>query len=146
MITSRSHSCCCLLFTLLTVSFFSQICYAVESTTPPQKSEDTKQKAETDVQNSLELLLSAIEDNDYAAFSLAVDDTMKAAMTKEVFASVVKQMAPRLKAGYNTTYFGDLKKSDFRVHIWKLEFADKGDDVLAEVSTKDKKVGGFFLR
>lgn len=117
-----------------------------EEVAQTSKANETEHKAETKVQNTLDILLSAIEADDYAAFSLAVDDEMKSAITKDVFENVVKQIAPQLKAGYTQTYFGDMKKRGYRTHLWKLEFQDNADDFLVELSIKDDKVGGFLLR
>jgi hypothetical protein len=91
-------------------------------------------------------LVAAIQANDYARFLAPMDEPMKQAVTKPVFDTVVTQYAPRLKQGYTTGYFGDMKKQGYKVHVWKMSFEDGGDDVMAELSMKDGKVGGFFLR
>jgi hypothetical protein len=103
-------------------------------------------QAEKSVQLVFEDLMASIQDNDYQAFTMAVDDNMKAALSKEVFEKVVAQFAPRQKKGYTASYFGEVKKKGYRVFVWKLSFKDEGDDVLAELSMKDEKIGGFFLR
>ena len=101
--------------------------------------------AEPAVRDAFDLLTVSIRDDDYAGFTRAVDDNFKTALTKEAFAKVVAQIAPLLKKGFKTTYFGQFKKNGFAVHLWKVEF-DAGDDFLAEMSLKDQKIGGFFLR
>ncbi|MEH2102821.1 MAG: hypothetical protein V7K76_24360 [Nostoc sp.] len=40
---------------------------------------------------------------------------------------------------------GNLKQQGYQVYLWKLTFLDGGDDVLARLSLKDGKIGGFWL-
>lgn len=98
------------------------------------------------VRDAFDLLMISIQENDYAGFMVAVDEDFKAALTKEIFEKVVNQVAPRLKKGFQTTYLDQLKKNGYAVHVWKIEFDDKGNDLLAELSLKNQKIGGFFLR
>ena len=39
-----------------------------------------------------------------------------------------------------------LNQQGFTVYLWKLEFNDNNDDVLATIALKDGKVSGFWLR
>lgn len=130
---------------------FSGFACAQTPTAPANSAEKTPvvappAQAEKGAQLAFENLMSAIEDDDYPAFVLAVDDNTKAAVSKPLFEKVVAQIAPRQQKGYASTYLGELKKNGFRVHLWKLTFDDKGDDMLAQLSLKDGKIGGFFLR
>ena len=122
---------------------------------PPHKSKEEAQKMEQKValpqpdkvaDDAFAVLLASIEDNNYAGMISKVDDNFKVALTKDVFEKVSAQMAPRLKADYESTYLGSLRKQGYTVYLWKLQFKDGGDDVLAELSLKDSKVAGFFLR
>ena len=90
-------------------------------------------------------LVGAITDDNYSSFLLLIDENFRAALPKPAFESVVKQVGPRFETGSQATYFGQLGRNGYAVHLWKIEF-DTGDDLLAEVSLKDGKVGGFFLR
>ncbi len=101
---------------------------------------------DTETQAAFGALMTALEADDYGAFVLPLDDQTKEAMTKLLFEQVSALYAPRLKKGYEAIYLGEMKKKGYRVHLWHLTFKDGGDDVLAELSLKDKKVGGFFLR
>ena len=65
--------------------------------------------AEKSAQLAFENLMSALQDDDYPAFAMAIDDNMKAAISKPVFEKVVAQIAPRQKKGYAATYLGELK-------------------------------------
>lgn len=104
------------------------------------------QQSDKEAQAAFAVLIAAIEANDYASFVTPLDNQMKEALTKPAFEMVVAQFASRLKKGCEAKYFGELKTKGYAVHLWKLTFKDQGDDVLAELSMKDKKVGGFFLR
>ncbi len=89
-------------------------------------------------------LITATIANSYDGFIADCDDAMKA-ITKTQVTSVSKQIEPRAKGGYDTEYLGDLKQRGYAVSLWRLRFKDGGDDILATLSMKDGKVGGFFL-
>ncbi|HVF10272.1 MAG TPA: hypothetical protein VNA16_05690, partial [Abditibacteriaceae bacterium] len=98
-----------------------------------------------EAQAAFEVLLAAIEANDFAGFVAVGDAAFKAGLTKEAFAQVVAQMAPRLKQGYEATYLGALKQQGYQVYLWKVAFKDEADDLLVKLVMKDGKVSGFFL-
>ena len=136
---------CCALFgsLLATIALPAQ----AQTDTPPATETAPKPLlAEPKVQSVFDTLMGAIEDNSYTSFLTVVDDDFKAVLTKPLFESVVKQVAPRQKKGYEPTYFGSINRQGYRVHFWKLVFNDKDDDLLAELALKDEKVGGFMLR
>ena len=95
--------------------------------------------------NNPHQLITALVNADYAAFVADGDDAFKG-LTKEQFDAVAKQFAPRFKAGYEVTYLGELKQKGYEVSLWKLTFKDGGDDLLATLSRKDGKTGGFWLK
>lgn len=89
-------------------------------------------------------LLAAIEKGDYASF--VSDATPEfAALKKEQFDAMASELGPVLKAGYETTYLGDLNQKGFHVTLWRLRFKGAGDDALATLSVKEGKVGGFWI-
>ena len=90
-------------------------------------------------------LMSATISNNYDAFVAECDAKMKAALTKPMLEGVSKQLEARVKQGYDALYLGELKQQGYAVHLWRLRFKDGGDDILATLSLKDGKVGGFFL-
>jgi hypothetical protein len=98
------------------------------------------------VESIFKKLMTATIANDYDAFAALCDDPMKAAITKQNLEGVSKQIEPRSKRGYESEYLGELKQRGYQVHLWRLRFKDAGDDVLATLSLKDEKVGGFFLK
>lgn len=89
-------------------------------------------------------LIKAIEVSDHAAF-IADGEPVFRQMTKERFAAVVAQLGPRFQAGHEIAYLGELRQRGYHVTLWKLSFKDGTDDALASLSTKEGKVGGFFI-
>ena len=90
-------------------------------------------------------LLAALEKSERDAF-VADGEAAFQKLTPPQFAAAVAQLGPRLKAGYETLYLGELKQRGYRVTLWKLSFKDGGDDALATLSMKDGKVGGFWIK
>ena len=91
-------------------------------------------------------MLFAIENDSLTDFLASGDPTFRSGMTQQIFDSVRQSLAPRLKQGYTAKYFGNLNQQGFMVYLWKLEFNDKNEDVLATLALKDGKVSGFWLR
>jgi hypothetical protein len=90
-------------------------------------------------------LLEAIVSGDYAAF-VANGDAAFRGLTKPQFDAVAAQLGPHLKAGYESTYLGELNQKGFQVTLWRLRFQSGGDDALATLSLKDGKIGGFWIK
>ena len=92
-------------------------------------------------------VLTATIGNDYDSFMSVCDARMKAALTKPVLKGAGDQLDPRMKKGeYESVYLGPYTQHGYRVHLWKIVFPGDGDDVLAMLSVKDGKCGGFFLK
>ena len=96
-------------------------------------------------QDIFKTLMTATVADNYDGFIGVCDDKMKAALTKPMLEGVSQQIAPRAKDGYDPQYLGELHQHGFAVHLWRLRFKDGGDDILATLSTKDGKAGGFYL-
>jgi len=90
-------------------------------------------------------LLNAITSDDYAAF-VADGNAAFQGLKKDQFEAVVSQIGFRLKEGYDLTYLGDLKQKGYQVTLWRIRFKSGGDDLLATLSMKDGKVGGFWIK
>jgi hypothetical protein len=90
-------------------------------------------------------LMAATVSNDYDRFTAECDAPMKAALTKVMLEGVSQQIEPRAKKGYDAQYLGELNQHGYKVNLWRLRFKDNGDDVLATLSVKDGKAGGFYL-
>ena len=94
----------------------------------------------------LKMLLAAVEINYYDKFISEGDKAFQKGITRDALTSVYNQLGPRLKKGYHFTYLVSMKQGGYEVHLWKLEFKDGGDDILAKLAWKDHKVSGFWLQ
>ena len=90
-------------------------------------------------------LISAVEQGDFEAVIAQGDEQFKA-MPKERFDGAVAFLAPKLKAGYDIVFLGELKQRGTRVTLWKIVFKDGSDDVLGSLVMKDGKIAGFIVR
>jgi hypothetical protein len=90
-------------------------------------------------------LMAAAVSNNYEGFIAQCDAAMKVNMTKPMLEGVSREIEPRAKRGYDAHYLGELNQRGYKVHLWRLSFKDGGDDVLATLSLKDGKAGGFYL-
>jgi len=90
-------------------------------------------------------LLSAIVSDDYAAF-VADGNAAFQALKKDQFQGVVSQLAAKLRDGYDMTYLGDLNQGGYQVTLWRIRIKSSSDDLLATLSMKDGKVGGFWIK
>jgi hypothetical protein len=95
---------------------------------------------------SLKTMLSALQSGSYDEFLSDAEEPFRAALNRTTFDAVTARMAPRLKGGYALTYLGTLSQVGYAVNLWKITFKDGKDDVLAKISTKGGKVGGFYLQ
>jgi hypothetical protein len=120
--------------TALFIVLLSGLASAVLGQAPPQ------------VEATMKKMLAATQENSYDDFVADGDSTFKGGMTRQMLDGVNQQLGPRLKAGYTVSYLGKLNQHGFAVHLWRLEFKDGKDDLLATMSVKDGKVGGFWLR
>ena len=98
-----------------------------------------------EAQAAFDILMAAIEANDFAGFVAVGDAAFQAALTRQAFEQLAAQIAPRMKKGYETTFFGEMKQQGYQVYLWKTTFQDEGDDLLIKLAMKDGKVSGFFF-
>lgn len=90
-------------------------------------------------------LITAIESSDYDAFVVNGEAAFKQ-LKKEQFDAVASQLAPKLKAGHELSYLGDLKQKGCHVTLWRVRFAGGGDDALATLVMREGKISGFWIR
>jgi hypothetical protein len=90
-------------------------------------------------------LVGALEHGDYPAF-VADGDAAFQQFKQPEFDKIVAQLSPVLKTGYELVYLGDMKRKGFHITLWRVQFKDGRDDLLATLSVKEGKVGGFFIR
>ncbi|WP_411825579.1 hypothetical protein [Luteolibacter sp. AS25] len=107
----------------------------------------TAEDAPKDEALALATILDAARDNDLEKFESVCDEAMKTGMTPEKLDQVSGQIAPLMKEGYETSYMGVLDRGVVNTYYWKLDYEKEGiPDMLAELSFKDGKVAGFFIR
>ncbi len=92
-------------------------------------------------------LLEATQNNDLKKFESVCDEAMKTAMTTETLKQVSEQISPLMKNGYKKNYMGVLNRGAMKTYYWKIDYEKEGvPDMLAELSIKNGKVAGFFIR
>ncbi|MBK1829860.1 hypothetical protein JIN77_03930 [Verrucomicrobiaceae bacterium R5-34] len=97
--------------------------------------------------SALKVLLDATQNKDLEKFESVCNEVMQQAMTEETMAAVSQRFAEFLKQGYQASYMGSLDRKSVKTFYWKLDFKTDGrPDMLAELSMKDGKVAGFFIR
>jgi hypothetical protein len=101
--------------------------------------------ADLKVESFYKAEMTAIENNDYAAFIAKGSNDFKK-IPQASFAGVVRQLAPRLKAGYTSQFVTTIKQGGQTLHLWKLSFTDKGDDAMAKIVVDQDKILGFWIQ
>lgn len=93
----------------------------------------------------LETILEATESGNYELFTKVGNSSYKAGITRQMFEGVSEQLAPRMKQGYTTTYFGSLKQLHYQIYLWKLSFADGRDEFIIRMTMDEDKVAGVLI-
>jgi hypothetical protein len=102
--------------------------------------------APPEAENTLKCLLAAAQAEDYDAFIGHGTHRFQQGISKEMFDTVSRQVANRLKAGHSTEFLTEINQCDHRVFLWKLSFADAGNQFIARLAlATDGKVAGFML-
>ncbi len=91
-------------------------------------------------------MLQAISNSDYDRFLDHAEGLFKARFFRHDLTALAKDLAPRLRAGFDLESLGPLRREGHTTFIWKLTFRNGGDDLLASLSLADDKVVGFFLQ
>lgn len=94
---------------------------------------------------SVDKIITALVNADYPAF-VAEGEAKFKELKKEQFDAVAVKLSPVLKPGYALAYLGSLNQRGYHVSLWKISLKTGGDDLLATLSMKDGKVGGFYIR
>jgi hypothetical protein len=102
-------------------------------------------QADTTTQRCFDTLLAATAANDYDQFVSMADDTFRRSITRIAFQSISQSLAPRMQRGCTPTYLGQLQQNGAQVSLWRLTFADGGDDRLARMSLSQDRVDGFLI-
>ena len=91
-------------------------------------------------------ILTAVENNDYAAFVADGTPEFKAGLTPQMLEGVSTQLVGRMKQGYECLSLGELKQQGFKTYLWKMVIKDGGDDALIKMVMKDGLVAGFWIQ
>ncbi len=90
-------------------------------------------------------MVTAIIENNHPNFVGGATPELQKELSKEEFAKVVEQIEPVLKKGFKSRYLGSMEQQGFTVHLWVLSIRGESDEMLATLSLKEGKVGGFYL-
>ncbi|WP_285274961.1 hypothetical protein [Halopseudomonas bauzanensis] len=94
----------------------------------------------------LSRLLSAVAEEDYQQFSALGTEDFQAGIPEAELDRVTDAMTERVEQGYEADYLTHLNQQGYRVEIWKISFADGGDDTLARLVVFEGKAAGFLLQ
>ena len=98
-----------------------------------------------DAQALAEELLRAVENQDYDAFVAKGAAAFRAAVTTEGFAQFSAKMRERLSHGRRVTPLGPVRRPEHVDWLFKIEFADDGDDALVTLPMDGWQVAGFLI-
>ncbi len=99
---------------------------------------------EADASSLLAELLQAIQSNAYDDFVAKGSAFFKAAVRRALLAKLSTNLGARLAAGYQAKCLGRLHRSEGMLWLFRLEFADGGDDALISMVTDGWQVAGFL--
>ena len=99
---------------------------------------------EADASSLFAELLQAIATNAYDDFVAKGAASFKAAVGTGLFHTINADLGARLAAGYQTTSLGSLRRGKAMLWLFRLEFADGGDDALLGMATDAWQLVGFF--
>ncbi|HEY5283995.1 MAG TPA: RNA polymerase sigma factor [Polyangia bacterium] len=99
---------------------------------------------EADARSLFAELLQAIQTNAYDDFVAKGAASFKAAVGTGLFHTISADLGARLATGYQTTSLGGLRRGKAMWWLFRLEFAEGGDDVLLSMATDAWQLVGFF--
>jgi hypothetical protein len=103
-------------------------------------------QAKFDAEAAFKNMLEAVKMNSYETFMTYADTTFKARFTEKMFAEMTRQLGPKLKRGYATTFLTTLNQGPYVAYIWKLSFPSGKDDYLLTMFTRNGAVSGLVTR
>jgi hypothetical protein len=118
-----------------------------ETPTPVRQAEALTPTGEADIttQRCFNTLLGAMTAGDYDQFVSVGDEKFRKLFIPTTFHWISQSLAPRFQRGCTPTYLGQLRQKGVQVSLWRLAFADGGDDRLARMSVSRDGVGGFLI-
>jgi len=102
--------------------------------------------APASVAKTFDKVIAAVTAGDREAFIALGTPEVKSAFTPELMKSVRSSLGKRLEEGYTTQYLCELNQAGLKVHLWKVTFADGGDDAIVRMAMQKDLVAGFFLQ
>ncbi|HJX63652.1 MAG TPA: RNA polymerase sigma factor [Polyangia bacterium] len=100
---------------------------------------------EADASSLLAELLQAIQANAYDDFVAKGSAFFKAAVPPAMLRRLSATLGARLATGYQTTLLGSLRRPEGTLWLFRLEFADGGDDALVSMPTDGWQVASFVI-
>lgn len=97
------------------------------------------------IKGCFDTLLAATVADDYERFISVGSKSFKSGLKPEMFHPVSEWLAPRLKKGFASTFFGELRQHGNSVFFWRLRFDAGGDDLLFRMAMEDGKVTGALV-
>jgi RNA polymerase sigma-70 factor (ECF subfamily) len=98
-----------------------------------------------DANSLLAELLQAISTNAYDDFVAKGSAAFKAAVRPALLPKLSTNLGARLATGYQPTCLGRLHRDEGMLWLFRLEFADGGDDALVSMVTDSWQVAGFWV-
>ena len=98
------------------------------------------------VQTNFDIMIKAVKDGVYGSFISAGSEDFKVKYVQDSFNKVNDISAPRLAQGYEAIYLSSLNLKGYTVFLWKLTYADAGDDSLVSLSIENGFVIGFLIQ
>jgi RNA polymerase sigma-70 factor (ECF subfamily) len=100
---------------------------------------------QADASSLLAELLQAIQANAYDDFVAKGSAGFKAAVQPALLRGLSANLGAHLAVGYQPASLGSLRRSGGTLWLFRLEFADGGDDALVSMFTDGWQVAGFFI-
>lgn len=91
-------------------------------------------------------LLETVANQDYQQFMQLGTSEFQAGISRDQFDQVAQIVGARIEQGYQAQYLTSLQQQGYRVDLWKISFADGGDDSLARVVLEGERAAGFLLQ
>jgi RNA polymerase sigma factor (sigma-70 family) len=100
---------------------------------------------DADAKSLFRELLEAIQAGAYDDWVAKGSAAFKANARAEALGQARTVLGPRLATGYQPSLLGQLRRSERKLWVFRLEFADGGDDALAYMTTDGWQVAGLWF-
>ena len=118
---------------------------ALAPSPPEPESQPGAGPGQADASSLLAELLQAIQGNAYDDFVAKGSAGFKAAVQPTMLRGLSTNLGAHLAVGYQPTSLGSLRRPGGTLWLFRLEFADGGDDALVSMFTDGWQVAGFFI-